>query len=152
MGLRNKLKVWMLRKVINDQTLYDIISAIRGCDSYNTVLKYLFTARIRCLAGMNIDDAFADVRVDKEIKLWMIYRAVESVSEADIHYLEHITYAINALRRLKLIDEKEADMLNAIATILIDVAKRAIDRDTARKKIEELTKKYKGLIKPRIMV
>lgn len=148
MGLRNKLKVWILRKVVNDQTLYDIVTAFRGCDSYNTVLKYLFTARIRYLAGMNPDDAFADVRVDKEIELWMLHRAVGSVSEADMHYLVHIMYAISALRWLKLIDEEEADMLNAIATILENVARGVKDRDTAENEIGELVKKYRGLIKP----
>ena len=57
-------------------------------------------------------------------------------------------YAISALRWLKLIDKKEADMLNAIATILIGVARGVKDRDTAENEIDELVKKYRGLIKP----
>jgi len=148
MGLRNKLKVWMLRKVINDQTLYDIISAVRGCDSTNIILKSLFTARIRYLAGLDSGRAVVDVREYKKVRLHMIYLAITSVSVADIHCLEHIIYAVSALRWLKLMDEEEANMLNAIATILIDVAKGTEDHDTARKKIEELTKKYEKLIKP----
>ena len=148
MGLKDRFRVWVLKKVLNDSTLYDIVSAIRGCDSGNTALKYLLTSRIRFLAGLDPDDAYADVRVNKEVELWVLYKAVESVSKADVHCLEHIEFAINALRRLKLMDEEEAGMLYAIATTLTKTARGLIERDKARKKIEELTEKYRKLIEP----
>jgi len=148
MGLRNKLKVWMLRKVVNDQTLYDIISAIRGCDSYNTVLKYLFTARIRYLAGLEQSNVPVDVRECRKISLLMIYKTLEEVSRTDIHCLDHAVSALDALEKLELIDSEEAEVLKKIASILTEVARQWITRDEAVKTVKELAKKYKGLIKP----
>ena len=148
MGLKDRVRVWLLKKVVNDPVLYDVITAIRGCDSTNSTLKYLFTSRIRYLAGLNPDNVNVNVRVNKEVELWMIYKAVDTVSETDAHCLTHIEYAINTLRRLKLIDEKEACMLSTIARTLILIATGEEDRDTVRKMIDKLAKEYEELIKP----
>ena len=148
MGLRDKVKVLMLKKVLNDLTLYDVVSAIRGCDSGSRALKYLFTARIRYLAGLDPVNVEVDIRECRKVNLLMVYKALEEVSRTDIHCLDHIIVALDALRRLKLIDSEEAEMLEALATLLANVARGTIKRDTAREKIDELTKEYGKLIKP----
>ena len=148
MGLKDRIRVRLLKKVVNDPVLYDVITAIRGCDSTNSALKYLFTSRIRYLAGLDPSNVNVDVRVNEEIKLRMIYKAVDTVSEVDAHCLSHIECAINALRKLKLMDEKEAYMLTAIARTLILIAIGEEDRDTVRKMIDKLAKEYEELIKP----
>jgi len=148
MGLKDRIRVRLLKKVLNDPVLYDVITAIRGCDGGGIALKRLFTARIRYLAGLDPVNVEVDVRECRKVNLLMVYKALEEVSRTDTHCLDHIMLAIDTLRRLKLMDGEEAEMLQELATLMANVARGAIDRDTAREKIDELTKKYENLIKP----
>lgn len=43
---------------------YNIACALRGPDSSNTVLKWVFTARIRALAGLALSGSHGLVRID----------------------------------------------------------------------------------------
>jgi len=144
----NVLRVKALKKVVNNSTLYSVVSAIRGCDSGSTALKYLFTARIRYLAGLEQSNVPVDVRECRKISLLMIYKALEEVSRTDIHCLDHAVSALDALEKLELIDSEEAEVLRKIASILTEVARQWITRDEAVKTVKELAKKYSKIIKP----
>ena len=148
MGLRDKVKVLILKKVLNDSTLYDVVTAIRGCDSGSRALKYLFTARIRYLAGLDPVNVEVDVREYGRINLLMIYEALGKVSRTDIHCLDHIVPALDALEKLELIDSKEAEVLREIASILNSVARQFMTRDEAVKAVNKLAEKYSDIIKP----
>ena len=52
MSKEEKLEV--LRRVVADQSIYDIVCALRGPDFFADSLKFLFTARIRDLANVRL--------------------------------------------------------------------------------------------------
>lgn len=107
------LKKYFLRKVVTDEDTYLIVGAVRGPDSTNDSLKYIFTARIRWLAGINGEIPFT-LRGTSRVSLSDIVYAIEEVSECDYHYLAHVGHALDKMLKLGLISKREYDFLEKL--------------------------------------
>lgn len=108
----------ILKTVFNDEALYDIISATRGPDNEDEYIKYLFTARIRFLAGMGNNGYFAQIRSTKYVSEDMVKGFLAHLDNISKHYLVHVSTALIALERLKLIEADEYDFLTSLIVII----------------------------------
>jgi len=115
--LRNKVEA--LRILVNDSGTYLIMSALRGPDTENENLKYIFTARIRCLAGMDCNGSSAYCRSKREISLGIVMEALKSVNTNDV--------------------------LCELADIMEKVAEGYFTRETAETLIKSLVKRFKHM-------
>ena len=113
-----------LKKLIDiiwDPDIYNIATALRGPDSWNSELKRIFTARIRALVGLkpNIDLSI-EVRESSKIELDDIVYAILNVSRVDYHYLEHVKAALSSLSALlgSSADRRELEFLKELAYLL----------------------------------
>jgi len=100
MSLVEDFKVFA--KLISRYKLYDIASALRGCDVENVELKEIFTARIRYYATIYATGEKASflgvIRTYKEIFIEDIERILEEDLSKYAHYLAHVNIALFALR------------------------------------------------------
>jgi len=116
------IKKYMLKKAVTDKDMYYIVSAVRGPDSQNDNLKYIFTARIRWLVGRN-DEIASAFRREKKVRLSTIVKAIEEVNEYDYHYLVHVGDALDEMVELGLISEREYGFLYKLYCGFIDLTK-----------------------------
>ena len=68
-----------LRELLGIQAVYDIAVALRGPDFFAPNLKYIFTCRLRYLAGVDVFSA--DVRASREVALEVVERAAREARE-----------------------------------------------------------------------
>ena len=141
--LRNKVEA--LRILVNDSGTYLIMSALRGPDTENENLKYIFTARIRCLAGMDCNGSSAYCRSKREISLGIVMEALKSVNTNDVHYLRHVWSALGELKVLGVLDATEYRVLCELADIMEKVAEGYFTRETAETLIKSLVKRFKHM-------
>jgi len=105
-----------LQEIVKIAGIYDIVCGIRGPDSGNVSLKTIFTARLRYLvAGGDIGGG--TTRPSEKVNLHILANAVEKLSEADYHYLEHIDLAFHSLAK---IFEKKNELRKAVECIFLD--------------------------------
>jgi len=142
--LRNKMEA--LKVLVNESDTYVIMSALRGPDTGNDDLKYIFTARIRHLAGMNCEGLGGSCRDVKEIRLKDVMEALKHIKEHDLHYLNHVYQALLELRYKGVIDDDEYVLLSELADILRKVANGYYSKDEAKQLILSLAENYKHLL------
>ena len=115
----------VLKTIAESKTLYDIVTALRGPDSKNSGLKYIFTSRIRHLAlQLKISDT-PHVGWERNTKYFTshnIAAAVMQLHPYDIHYLHHVLDALNSLHSLNLINTDEYICLSSLAQVLLGLA------------------------------
>ena len=119
---RIKVKT-MFNIIMNDATLYHLVSAIRGPDFSASNLKYLFTSRIRYFLEAEIssgilvrDEPFIPCRwimfAITELKQW-----IKKSPSGCYHYLNHIKDALYSLNILGFITRKEFKLLLNLTNI-----------------------------------
>lgn len=141
------IKKYMLKKAVTDEEIYYIVSAVRGPDSENDNLKYIFTARIRWLLGKSEEIVSAFRRV-KEVPLSTIVKAIEEVKEYDYHYLVHVGEALDMLFKLGLISEREYHFLDKLQYGLIKLTEDfEYDQTKGMNIIKKAVEKYSDFIK-----
>jgi len=106
-----------LRELINDKDTYNIITAIRGPDSCNYGLKWIFTARIRYLLGLR--NLVVDIRLSPAVGKRLLYSALEELTDADLHYLYHVSNALKSLHCTGVLDEEEYEFLQQLCDIYV---------------------------------
>jgi len=143
--LRNKMEA--LRILVNDSEIYNIMAALRGPDTQNDDLKWIFTARLRYLVGMDCGGSGVRCRTKKEIRLWEVFEALKKVNEYDEHYLSHVELALFELMVKGLIDKEEYSLLRELADILQRAGVECITKHEAEDLIKKLAKKHRHLIK-----
>lgn len=95
---------WLLRRairlVLSSGDGYDIMSAVRGPDSYRlpTTLKLSTTARIRALVGMRVKGADIN-HTPLSLKMMEHRDRILDGDDAE-HFRCHYYAAVNAIRRL----------------------------------------------------
>lgn len=103
-------------KVLNSGALYDVASAMRGPDDDCVGLKFIFTARIRSLAGVYNEDVL--LRDTKVINRDILRDAIEDIitmhKNAARHYISHVDSALQALKYYKRISKPEYKFLQHI--------------------------------------
>ena len=103
-------------KVLNSEALYDVASAMRGPDDDCVGLKYLFTARIRSLAGIYSDTLL--LRDTKRVNRDILRDAIENIitmhKDAARHYISHVDSALEALKYYKIMSKPEYKFLQHI--------------------------------------
>jgi len=140
------LKKYFLRKVVTDEDTYLIVGAIRGPDSTNDSLKYIFTARIRWLAGINGEIPFT-LRGTSKVSLLDIALATEKVSECDQHYLAHVGHALDKMLKLGLISKREYDFLENLRYGLVKlISCMEFEQTEGMNIIRETIEKYSEFI------
>ena len=139
-------KVEALRLLVGCEDAYAIMSALRGSDSGNLELKWIFSARIRYLVGMSSRAWSPYFRRERTVKLGDVLKALDKVSNIDYHYLNHVEYAIMSLKMWGLIDKDEYELLYNLATILNEVAEGSMERKAAEKNIRNLTNKFRNMV------
>ena len=146
MGLLGGFKVWVLKWLLSDQRIYDIVSAIRGCDSRNWCLKLVFSARFRALLGCDNTLHAGAVREHKVIAKSILKCALDGLNMSDEHYLIHVLSAINALHELGLIDGRESYVLTEFAKICAMLLTHEIEYKEAIEMLDKLAKEYDDII------
>jgi len=142
--LRNKMEA--LRILVNQSDIYVIMSALRGPDTENEYLKWVFTARIRHLAGMDCESVGSNCRDEKVVSFKDVIEALKSVNADDRHYLNHVKMALMEFKYKGLIDRDEFLLLYELADILEKVAVGYYSRDGATTLIMNIAKKYRHLL------
>jgi len=142
--LRNKMEA--LRILANEPDTYNIMASLRGPDTENDDLKWIFTARIRHLVGMDCERVGAICREEKIVSLRNVFEALKKVNANDEHYLRHASKALHELRAKGLIDRDEYSLLTELALILRDAGIEHITKDEAKDLIKKLAKKHRHLI------
>lgn len=143
--LRNKLEA--LKVLVNESDIYNIMSALRGPDTQNYDLKYIFTARIRHLAGMDCKRSDAHCRDKKVVSIRDVMEALKSINADDEHYLGHVTEALIEFKHKGLIDRDEFLLLYELADIMKKVSIGYFTRETAETLVKSLAKRFKGMFK-----
>jgi len=94
-----------LRGLLGFQVVYDIAVALRGPDYVADRLKYVFTARLRWLAGVDVFSA--DTRCEEKVALTHVEEAALEAREwfkktrtGFRHWLEHMYTALNSMQLL----------------------------------------------------
>jgi len=142
--LRNKMEA--LKVLVNESDTFVIMSALRGPDTENEHLKYIFTARIRHLAGLDCRGLGRSCRSMKKIRLKDVMEALKYVKVHDFHYLNHVRQALLGLRFKGVIDDDEYGLLSELADILRNVASVHYSKDEAKQLILSIAKKYRHLL------
>ena len=143
--LRNRMEA--LKILVNESDIYNIMSALRGPDTQNYDLKYIFTARIRCLAGMDCESAGSYCREEKIVSLRDVIDALKSINADDEHYLGHVTEALIEFKHKGLIDRDEFLLLYELADIMKNVSIGYLTRETAETQVKRLAKRFKDMFK-----
>ena len=133
MGLKVLDVFEKLQEIVRIAETYDIICGIRGPDSENISLKAIFTARLRYLvAGGDIGGGIT--RPSEKVNLHVLADAIEELSKADYHYLEHVDLAFSCLAEIfeRKDEHKKAEeclFLSSLATELREIAKISLFLD-----------------------
>jgi len=135
-----------LKVLVNEPDTYLIMTALRGPDTDNENLKYVFTARIRYLAGLDCRGLGRSCRVMKKIRLKDVIEALKYIKAYDFHYLNHVRQALLELRYKGVIDNEEFRVLSELVDIFRNVASGHYSKDEAMYLILSLAKKYKHLL------
>ena len=109
-----KLKLRILRWLLNDWRIYDIVSAIRGPDTQIEGLKTIFTERIRALLDLDLPRA----RHTKEVPFTAIVNAITKISRHDLHYLDHVKSALEIMHDYNIIEQREYQFLRKLLGII----------------------------------
>jgi len=128
----------LLKQLLQNEDAYQVIAAIRGPDTkQNHNLKYIFTARIRFYAGLEL--RFLAVRQTGKLDIETIVDAAEEArkwAERDysgcLHFLGHVFDALHALMWMHKDDEKafkELGDLKLLASWMEDYARGWISRE-----------------------
>jgi len=112
--LREKFEQFKALIAIPD--FYNIAAAIRGPDTGNSSLKWIFTARIRYLIGVRNNGAA--IRTINKVHIEHVENAVLNLRKGDLHYLDHVQHALTALASLGAIDHEEHWFLYYLADAL----------------------------------
>lgn len=127
----------MLKRVINNDALYDIVSAMRGPDNVRGSIKYVFTARIRVLAGLESNQLTR--RDEKYItEQYINVCIIDGIGLPD-HYYTHIYDALQALRVMGLIELDEYQFLRELVYEFIG----SVDDDISRDRIRAVFNQYR---------
>ena len=123
--LRRRLLRWLLR----DSDVYDVVAALRGPDFPAPNLKSIFTSRLRHLLGVAV--SFMDVRCERRVSLRSVLEAAREAGEwyskserGFKHWYEHMWCAIASLCFM----EGRADTiteLRELHQLLTDIARYA---------------------------
>ena len=142
----SRFKVRVLKWLLGDRRIYDIVSAIRGCDSRNWCLKLVFSARFRALLGCDRTLYTGAVRAHKRIAKSILKCALDGLNMSDEHYLVHAFSAISALYELGLIDNRESYVLTEFAKICTKLLTHEIEYKEAVEMLDKLAKEYDDII------
>jgi len=146
MDLLSRSRIQVLKWLLGDQKIYDVASAIRGCDSGNWCLKLVFSARFRALLGCDRTLYTGAVRTHKRIAKSILKCALDKLSMSDVHYLVHMLRAINAFYELELIDGRESYVLTEFAKICAKLLTHEIEYKEAVEMLDKLAKEYDDII------
>ena len=144
MSKEEKLEV--LRRVVADQSIYDIVCALRGPDFFADSLKFLFTARIRDLANVRLGVRRHSRQVDFET-IEVAYKESHYALErgADVwHYLSHCYHALNSLKSMVEGEVREELMeLEQLCFDFIRLLNMRAELDLAVSHLRELYNSFK---------
>ena len=153
--MENKEKIETLKQLLKDENIYNLVTALRGCDFYSPSLKRIFTARIRYLLG--IEYPHVAVRKTPKIKDSRLLRAILDVYEIKdcrmlYHYLGHVHSALDCLRQYNAIDRLEYEFLHDLRIFFetlaydVDFNGRKLDVNEIRETIKNFKAMYPELI------
>lgn len=92
--------------------IYNIVCGLRGPDSGNKYLKYIFTSRLRGIIGVY----GVNVREESTIEFEDIVNAILTMEKHDEHYLNHMYWSFKCLYEIS--ENREALFLSKLAEIL----------------------------------
>ena len=128
-------KFEQFRELIAMHTFYDIASALRGPDTDNAGLKWIFSSRIRHLLGVRA--IAVTTRPRASIPLQWLEQALEKLTYRDSHYLFHVLSALSALHEVKAIDVREYWFLYYLADAYLTIAESLSSESKWIERVEE---------------
>ena len=150
MSVREKEKVELLQKVLEDPTLYNIVSAIRGPDlHYESALKVLFTIPLRYIASGAMSPAEAIRTFMNPTQVRIVLEGIHDVRGNFGHWTSHIIDAYDALFYLGLIDARIRRYVDVVLEIisyahgLTSVTSVKLTNDMIDRYVKEVEEAYK---------
>ena len=147
-GLKQMIKIVV--GLLEDQDIWDLVTAFRGVDADSFNLKWIFTARIRYLAGHR--DATLYLRDKPTIGSSNLSQALIEAENMDLtgldHYLTHMEKALIVLHKAGLIDSEEYNFLRELSGFILEWATslRYKDEDIKSTTVDTLIAKWKKFI------
>lgn len=98
-----------LSSKLTEEELWDVMTALRGPDNCNYILKQAITARIRYLIGMRGDNRGRAITKRTPLGKPTVNNVLKKLTNIDRphHFLKHVANAINVLYRHELITYNE---------------------------------------------
>jgi len=138
-------------RLLDDSEVFRLATALRGPDTENVALKEMFTLPIRAKLGVSrfAEYAMFNIRFDTLVK------AVLTVCEHDLHFLDHVDYALDVLVKNYMLDEDRYRELTTLINALRQIALTSLtERESvavnmmeyAMNTIRELIEKSKVII------
>jgi len=109
-----KQEIEALIRLLKNDDIYDVVTALRGPDTENTALKRIFTLFIRGRLGVPPYWEYTNLK----IPFGVVVEAILTVDENDMHYLNHTSRALGVMKKHGLITEDEFQVLDALIDIL----------------------------------
>ena len=124
--------------------VYDLMTALRGPDDTSMInLKYLFTARIRAILG--IEEPGVARRETREVEWQWVKSALEEAVNATQwscveHYLSHVQHALETLAIVDKLRGEAEDLYKLATEIKYAAAKVRFRHASLDEALEELRK------------
>ena len=150
-------KLSMLKVVLSDTCLSDIVWAVRGPDLIRgETLKDMYTWTIRVIACQEEEPAKAILSRITPDNLEMVLLELRDIEGNVSHYIYHIQFAFASLRELGLIPKDVYNYVLNTTGMIIDLRDtlsrgEEVTTESIMKRIQTVSKRYRKLYKKYIM-